>query len=288
MPGILAIPDLDELLQRGYDRLTAQSRRVAALLELKIELVIRCWLWLCVALGGLKLFGLMALYPKAAPLADLPLLALPYLLIALAPVAGYRLAAACFPTGRLLAQPGLRLARFGCWKTVPAFEAARAADYGPSGVIVSLIAGLLISIVLRSGEYFVAIPAMPLVAPVWARTILQVMTLDMVVMGFLYSVCFVMALRNVPHFPRLMVLTWAIDLSMQLGIASTMAATPDLPAEVAQALQPFVTGNLQKVLISLTIWLPYLLVSKRVNLTFRHRIRVRDTQTFAPKMARAA
>jgi len=58
--------------------------------------------------------------------------------------------------------------------------------------------------------------------------------------------------------------------------------------EVAQARQPFVTGNLQKVLISVTLWLPYLLVSRRVNLTFRHRVRVRGGQTFAPQIALAA
>ena len=288
MSGKLILPDLDSLLQRGFDRLSGESRRMALLLELKIELLLHCWLWFCVVLGGLKLLGLAALMPKAVHLADLPMLALPYLLIALAPVAGYRVATACFPAGRLLAQPGLRLARFGRWRAVPAFEASSAPSYGPGGVIVSLIAGLLISIVLRSGEYFVAIPAIPLLAPVWARTIIQVMTIDMVVMGFLYSVCFVMALRSVPYFPRMMVLTWVTDLTMQLGIASTMAATPDLPVEVAQALQPFVTGNLQKVLISVTLWLPYLLVSRRVNLTFRHRIRVRGPQNVMPGMALAA
>ena len=283
----LARPDLVRLLHRGLNRLSTESRRVAVLLELKIELLLHCWMWLCVAFGSLKLLALAALYPEAVAMADLPLLALPYLLIALAPIAGYRLATACFPAGRLLAQPGLRLARFGRWQNVSAFEAARATEYGPSGVIVSLIAGMLISIALRSGEYFVAVPAIPLMAPVWARTIIQVMTLDMVVMGFLYSVCFVMALRSVPYFPRMMVLTWVTDLTMQLGIASTMAATPDLPIEVAQALQPFVTGNLQKVLISVTLWLPYLLVSRRVNLTFRHRVRVRGSRTFAPQMALA-
>lgn len=284
MSGKLVLPDLEILLQRGLDRLAAESRRIAVLLELKIELLLRCWLWLCTALAGLKLLGLAALDPQAAALADLPLLALPYLLVALAPVAGYRLANACFPAGRLMAQPAVRLARFGRWQRLPALDAARTPDYGPGGVIVSLIAGLLISIVLRSGEYFVAIPAIPLVAPLWARTIIQVMTIDMIVMGFLYSVCFVMALRNVPYFPRMMLLTWGLDMTMQLGIATTMAATPDLPAEVAQALQPFVIGNLQKVLISVTLWLPYLLVSRRVNLTFRHRVRVRGNQAFAPQM----
>jgi hypothetical protein len=287
MSGNLVLPDLDHLLQRGLDHLSAGSRRAVVFLEFKIERLLHGWLWLCTVLGGLKLLGLAALYPQAVQWADLPLLALPYLLIALAPVAGYRLATACFPSGRLLAQPGLRLARFGRWQAVPALAASGAPSYGPGGIIVSLMAGLLISIVMRAGEYFVAIPAIPLLAPVWARTIIEVMSIDMIVMGFLYSVCFVMALRNVPHFPRMMLLTWALDIALQLGIASTMAATPGLPIEVAQPLQAFVTGNLQKVLISITIWLPYLLVSKRVNLTFRHRVRVRGGRTFAPQLALA-
>jgi hypothetical protein len=31
-------------------------------------------------------------------------------------------------------------------------------------------------------------------------------------------------------------------------------------------------GNLKKVLISVAIWLPYLLLSRRVNLTYRLRV----------------
>ena len=31
-------------------------------------------------------------------------------------------------------------------------------------------------------------------------------------------------------------------------------------------------GNVKKVLISVALWLPYLLMSKRVNVTFRHRV----------------
>ena len=40
--------------------------------------------------------------------------------------------------------------------------------------------------------------------------------------------------------------------------ASVKEATPD--------------GNVKKVLISTCLWLPYLLLSKRVNVTFRHRV----------------
>jgi hypothetical protein len=31
-------------------------------------------------------------------------------------------------------------------------------------------------------------------------------------------------------------------------------------------------GNVKKVLISAGLWLPYLLLSRRVNVTFRHRV----------------
>jgi hypothetical protein len=32
------------------------------------------------------------------------------------------------------------------------------------------------------------------------------------------------------------------------------------------------TGNVKKVLISMALWLPYLLLSTRVNVTYRHRV----------------
>jgi hypothetical protein len=41
---------------------------------------------------------------------------------------------------------------------------------------------------------------------------------------------------------------------------------------VATALHGVLEGNVKKVLISVALWLPYLLLSKRVNVTYRHRI----------------
>ena len=51
-----------------------------------------------------------------------------------------------------------------------------------------------------------------------------------------------------------------------------MAGTTDLPATVADALHSLLDGNVKKVLISVCLWLPYLLLSTRVNVTFRHRV----------------
>jgi hypothetical protein len=274
MPASLRPFDLPGLFARISTHLLDQSHRLAVWLDLKMELLLRRWLVVTLILGGLKLLSLVALNPQAAPPAQLPRLILPFLLVAIAPVAGYRIAAACFPKGRILAQPAVRLARIGQWQNVSAYNTASAPAARPGGIVVSLIAGLLIAIVLRTGEYFLAVPVVPAMAPEWAHAIALMMTMDMVLMNFMYAVCFVMGLRAVPHFPRMMALTWAFDLLMQLAIARTVAAAPALPGDVAVAIQSLLTGNLQKVLISVTIWLPYLLVSNRVNLTFRRRVRV--------------
>jgi len=45
-----------------------------------------------------------------------------------------------------------------------------------------------------------------------------------------------------------------------------------LPPQVATALHGLLDGNVKKVLISVALWLPYLLMSKRVNVTYRHRV----------------
>jgi len=41
---------------------------------------------------------------------------------------------------------------------------------------------------------------------------------------------------------------------------------------VASALHSLLDGNVKKVLISMGLWLPYLLLSTRVNVTYRHRV----------------
>jgi hypothetical protein len=73
-------------------------------------------------------------------------------------------------------------------------------------------------------------------------------------------------------FPRLLAAIWLIDLAMQLGIAGAVASTEGLPPTVASALHTLLDGNVKKVMISVVLWLPYLLMSKRVNVTFRHRV----------------
>jgi len=85
-------------------------------------------------------------------------------------------------------------------------------------------------------------------------------------------IAFVAALRRVPLFPRLLVAIWMGDLTMQLVTAKLVVAAGPLPLDVATALEQMLTGNVKKVLISMGLWLPYLLLSKRVNVTYRHRV----------------
>ena len=115
-------------------------------------------------------------------------------------------------------------------------------------------------------------PAISGPVPEWLSVLRATMTLDVVLMSSLYAIAFVAALRRVPLFPRLLVAIWGLDLAMQLLTAQLVARAPGLPASVASALYELLDGNVVKVLISAGLWLPYLMLSRRVNVTFRHRI----------------
>jgi hypothetical protein len=93
-------------------------------------------------------------------------------------------------------------------------------------------------------------------------------------MNFLYTVCFVAALRCAPWFPRLLVVTWGLDITSQLAMAHLVAEAVGLPYLVGAEMGTLLVGNVQKVIISMAIWLPYLILSERVNLTYRQRTSV--------------
>ena len=203
--------------------------------------------------------------PEAATL-------LPYLLLVTAPLLSMALALYWFRDGERLPQPVTRLARVGRWRSVTLTEAQRHSLYGSSGIMVSLLVGMLLNVPVRAVEYLAAIPALSGSVPAWLSTLHFMMTFDVILLSSLYTIAFVAALRRVPLFPRLLVAIWAIDIAMQLGIASAVAGTEGLPPKVAEALHTLLDGNIKKVFISVTLWLPYLLLSKRVNITYRHRV----------------
>ena len=95
--------------------------------------------------------------------------------------------------------------------------------------MVSLLVGMLLNVPVRALEYLAAMPALAGSVPAWLSTLHVVMTLDVVLLTSLYTIAFVAALRRVPLFPRLLVAIWAIDIVMQLGIATAVAGTDGLP-----------------------------------------------------------
>jgi hypothetical protein len=125
---------------------------------------------------------------------------------------------------------------------------------------------------VRALEYFAAMPPVGEGAPRWLSALHFAMTFDVVLFTSLYMIAFVAALRCVPLFPRLLAAIWLGDLAMQVFTAELVLRAGHLPQGVAVALENLLTGNVKKALISIALWLPYLLLSRRVNVTYRHRV----------------
>jgi hypothetical protein len=247
-------------------RLRAKSGALLLTIERRLPRIMT--FWFALAMTG------CAVRIAASPLHSAPDLTtfLPYILVVGAPLLSMGLALIWFQDGHLQPQPTTRLAIAGKWHSVDLAEAQRHRLYGVSGIMVSLLVGMLLNVPVRALEYLASIPALSGTIPAWLSTLHFMMTLDVVLLTSLYTIAFVAALRRVPLFPRLLVAIWAIDITMQLGIARAVAGTEGLPGPVADALHTLLDGNVKKVLISVCLWLPYLLLSKRVNVTFRHRV----------------
>jgi hypothetical protein len=196
----------------------------------------------------------------------------PYILLGAAPIAAYWLANQVFPRGALMQQPEIRLARYGKWRSVNVLDARSHPMFGPTGMMASLLIGMLLNVPVRSLEFLAAVPAMNGNAPLWGQVLFAAMTADVVLMNFLCVICFVAALRCAPWFPRLLLVVWSLDISSQLTMAHLLGTTDGLPVDVGLALGSLLEGNLQKVMISMALWLPYLILSERVNLTYRSRL----------------
>ena len=254
------------MLNAVTQNLTRRSAAVLQSIEGRLDRIMQMWL----LLAGLACAARIAARPIDA-FVDVGTL-IPFLLLIFAPFASMVLALRWFARGDAMPQPTLRLARIGRWESVGLARARDGALYGPSGIMVSLLVGMLINVPVRATEYLAAIPALAGSVPPWFSTLHMLMTLDVVIFTSLYAVAFVAALRCAPIFPRLLAAIWIGDIAMQLVIADMVASAADLPPEVARGLHTLLDANVKKVLISVALWLPYLLLSRRVNLTYRHRL----------------
>lgn len=259
---VFALP----MFQTISARLHARSTALLTSLENRLSHIVIGWMLLAALACAARVAA------SSLPVLDRTAIT-PYLLLVLAPAASFVLALRWFADGESLPQPERRLALVGRWQSVSADEAKRHPLFGTSGIMVSLLVGMLLNVPVRAAEYLASIPAIAADAPQWLSTLHFAMTVDAVLMSSLYVVAFVAALRRVPLFPRLLLFIWLTDITMQLLIANAVVAT-DVPGDVASALHALLEGNIKKTMISVGLWLPYLLMSKRVNVTYRHRLAV--------------
>jgi hypothetical protein len=259
------------MFSRISEKVTARSAALLLTLENRLDRILQGWL----LFAGLASAARIATAPVPhAPNGVFSIVA-PYLLLILAPFASTVLALRWFENGDRQPQPVTRLARVGHWRSVTPFEARQHPLYGTSGIMVSLMVGMMLNVPVRALEYFAAMPPVAGRVPAWLSALHFAMTFDVVLFTSLYMIAFVAALRRVPLFPRLLVAIWAGDLAMQVFTAELVVRAGHLPHGVAFALQDLLTGNVKKVLISIGLWLPYLLLSKRVNVTYRNRVPAR-------------
>lgn len=258
--------DLDCVGRRFRGRLNARAAAMRSQLDERLSWILFGWFFFAslACSARITVSGL-----QRSPSIDM---LAPYVLLVCAPVASLTLALRWFSDGDEHSQPQYRIARGGRWLNIPRSTARNHALYGSGGMMVSLLIGILLNVPFRALEYLGAMPAISGPVPPWLSVLHTMMTLDVILMTSLYSIAFVAALRHVPLFPRMLVAIWAIDLAMQLATAEFVARTENVPAPVASALHSLLDGNVKKVLISVALWLPYLLLSKRVNVTFRCRV----------------
>jgi hypothetical protein len=222
--------------------------------------------------AGLASAARIAIMPRSAATDGVLSVVAPYAVLILAPFVSFVLARRWFADADSQAQPKTRLAIVGRWRTVAVLEARQHPLYGTTGIMVSLLIGILLNIPIRAAEYLVAMPPVGGSTPSWLSSLHFAMTFDVVLFTSLYAIAFVAALRRVPLFPRLMLAIWIGDLTMQLVTAQLVTSAGGMPSDVATALHTLLRGNVEKTLISMTLWLPYLLLSTRVNVTYRHRV----------------
>lgn len=255
-------------MTRFAARLHARSLRLVDQLETNQRSILLLWVLLAAVGSGLRL--------GVAPAGDLAgtRAMLPYLLVTLAPAFAFLFALEWFPQNAVWQQPAVRLARYGRWRG--ATDGDRASPlFGPAGIMASLIVGMLANIPIRAAEFLTAIPPLQLAQPGWLQALYVMSLADVTLVSSLYAVAAVMALRAVPLFPRFLLLVWSVDLGMQLATAEVIAHVGGVPGSVAEPLGALLAGNIKKVLISVALWAPYLLLSARVNLTYRNRVRIR-------------
>jgi hypothetical protein len=255
------------MLRNVSERLRARSAAILCAFEDKLDPILKAWLLVAMLACSARSVAAPAGFERTGAPSVIA-----YLLLVLAPVVSTLLALRWFEDADRQAPLSTRLALVGRWRDITPREARRHPLYGANGIMVSLLVGMLLNVPVRAAEYLAAMPPIPSTAPHWAVVLQAAMTFDVILFTSLYPIAFVAALKRSPIFPRLLVAIWMLDIVMQLGIAKVVSESAQLPPAVADALHGLLAGNVKKVLISVSLWLPYLLLSTRVNVTYRQRV----------------
>ncbi|GAA4712331.1 DUF2569 domain-containing protein [Sphingomonas lutea] len=255
------------MIDKFTTKMRARADAVLLTLNTRLDRILVGWL----LIAGVASVTRIVFTPSNVPVAPLSNFA-SYSLLVIAPFATTMLALRWFAISPLMGQPVTRMGWLSNWRNLTRKEATKHRLYGTGGIMVSLLLGMMLNVPVRALEYIGAMPPLPLVAPHWLSVLHFAMTLDVVLFTSLYMLAFVAGLRRMAFFPRLLASIWIADLAMQLATAKLVMAAGPLPAGVSTALQSLLEGNMQKTLVSMALWLPYLLLSTRVNVTYRHRI----------------
>jgi hypothetical protein len=249
------------------ERLRARSAAILDAFEDGLDRILKAWLLVAMLACSARSVAAPAGFERTGAPSVIA-----YLLLVLAPVVSTLLALRWFEDSDRRRPLSTRMALVGRWRDISRYEARGHALYGANGIMVSLLVGMLLNVPVRAAEYLAAMPPMPSAAPHWAAVLQATMTFDVILFTSLYPIAFVAALKRSPIFPRLLVAIWMLDIVTQLGIAKVVSESAQLPPAVADALHGLLAGNVKKVLISVGLWLPYLLLSTRVNVTYRQRV----------------
>ena len=137
------------------NRLRTKSASLLLSIENRLPRIMTLWFVLAILASTVRIL--------VSPIHGVPDLTTfaPYALLVGAPLASMGLALIWFRRGDELPQPHTRLAIVGRWRNISRDEARRHALYGSSGIMVSLLVGMLLNVPVRSLEYLAAIPAFP-------------------------------------------------------------------------------------------------------------------------------
>ena len=149
------------MLTAYRDRLEARSAAILRTLDTRLDRIVIGWLILAAAASALRIIPRSMVAPVSVGEV------LPYFFLVLAPAASIVLALRWFSDGDRLPQPQFRLARVGRWTSVSRGQAERHPLYGTSGIMVSLLVGMMLNVPVRAAEYLAAMPPVPARAPHW-------------------------------------------------------------------------------------------------------------------------